>query len=245
MIKHPRAPQIKELIWIMPPPGWLKWNCDGAYNQDLIPTVWGGIFCNKIGNFLLAFVDQFLWSSSLIVDFFPVIMAMKIVKDKAWTKLWIKMDSLNMVQVFHSNSLVPWKIKHQWIKNISYVAHTNLFISQNYIEENACVDHMTNLGLTCNFLAIFEFIHMGIRKYFVKKRLRMPFLYRFLSFWWATFGLPSSCKACFFNIWDFHLKTEEFLIPTYGVKKHPKENPKCLSNFGDASHEAPYLKSKG
>lgn len=36
----------------------------------------------------------------------------------------------------------------------------------------------------------------------------------------------------------------EFLIPFYGVKKHPIENSKCHSDSGDASPNAPYLKLK-
>ncbi|KAI5439831.1 hypothetical protein KIW84_025264 [Lathyrus oleraceus] len=54
----PRAPNIKEVIWSPPKPGWIKCNCDEAFNASFNIVGAGGIFRNHLGDFVFGFAEK-------------------------------------------------------------------------------------------------------------------------------------------------------------------------------------------
>ncbi|XP_058746959.1 uncharacterized protein LOC131619937 [Vicia villosa] len=96
-IRPPRAPNIVEVIWHPPSLGWIKCNCDGAYNDNGLSTACGVIFRDHRGNFLLAFADTVPWRSSFLAKFVVVVRAMEVAMEIGRHSLWIETDSALVV----------------------------------------------------------------------------------------------------------------------------------------------------
>lgn len=115
---HPlRALLIKDVIWQPYILDWIKYNCDGAYNHDFSPSGCGGIFRDHSENFVLAFAKQVCWNSFMLIEFCAIMRTMDAVKDKSWSKIWIVIDFLLVVQVLFEAFIGPLEIK-QSLENL-------------------------------------------------------------------------------------------------------------------------------
>ncbi|XP_058783649.1 uncharacterized protein LOC131658360 [Vicia villosa] len=87
MIRPARAPNIVEVLWHPPSLGWIKCNCDGAYNHNGLPATCWGLFRDHRGNFLLAFANSVPWRSSFLAEFGVVVRAMEVAIERGWHSL--------------------------------------------------------------------------------------------------------------------------------------------------------------
>lgn len=171
------------MFWHPPPPGWLKCNCDRAYNYDLLPAGCGGIFRNNHGNFLLSFAHKVHWSSSYLIKFtmiFTTWRFQRIEVGPSFELKWIWPLLLKLLTKIiccigksYINSLIVY-----------LTLHINIFSHHTSINKRTLVlISWLTWGLTCTSANTFESIPLCIRKDFVKNRLEMPY-FKFLSFWW-------------------------------------------------------------
>ena len=101
-----RAPRIIEILWKPLPPGWIKVNTDGAAFGCPSLVGSGGIFLNRRGFvhgcFAIPIRLAFAFESKLVA----AIQAISFAWDRNWRKLWLETDSMYLVHLFRSKSLV-------------------------------------------------------------------------------------------------------------------------------------------
>jgi hypothetical protein len=91
IVRPPKAPSIKEVLWAPPPLDWLKCNTDGAYNT--VSASCGGVFRNHHSQFVVAFAENLDFHSSFIAELCGVMRAIEFAFEHNWLNLWIETDS--------------------------------------------------------------------------------------------------------------------------------------------------------
>ena len=105
-----RAPRVIEVHWSPPSPSWIKVNTDGAAFGCLGLAGSGGIFHNcqgfVHGCFAIPIRVVFTFEAELV----EFIQAISFVLVKNWKQLRLEADSMYLVSLFCSRSLVvPWR----------------------------------------------------------------------------------------------------------------------------------------
>nr|KYP34163.1 hypothetical protein KK1_044915 [Cajanus cajan] len=99
---------IVEVRWILPPPGWIKCNTDGAFSAYTSSATCGIIFRDSSTNMIGCLVELVVAKSVLEVEVLAIIHAIHIAHDHGWMFLWLEFDSLLVIKAFYSPFLVPW-----------------------------------------------------------------------------------------------------------------------------------------
>ncbi|KAF1888435.1 hypothetical protein Lal_00011206 [Lupinus albus] len=105
----PKAPRIKEVVWLAPQAGWIKINTDGAAHGS--PGFAGGgcIYRDSNGDYMGGFADFFGVRDSLFAELQEAIMAVEIAQQKGWMDIWLECDSVMVVEIFNGKGTIPWR----------------------------------------------------------------------------------------------------------------------------------------
>lgn len=174
----PRAPQIIEVIWHPPISNWFKCNSDGSSNSNTSGC--GGIFRNHNSDFLLCFAENTGKEDAYFAEISGALRAIELAKQFSWNNLWLELHSMLVVNAFKNKALVPWRLKNRWENCMITVSNMNFIISHIYREGNQCVDHLANLGLSCNVPSIWMQIPNSLTSFFVQNKLGIP-NFRFIT----------------------------------------------------------------
>ncbi|CAJ2635947.1 unnamed protein product [Trifolium pratense] len=175
-IHPPKAPSIKEVIWLPPLIDWVKCNTDGASTQ--ISSACGGIFRNHLAEFICCFAENTDINTAYFAELCGAMRAIEIATDNGWRNVWLETDSTLVVLAFKSASLVPWKIRNRWNNCMHNITNMNFMISHIYMEGNNCVDALAKIGLTLVHLSFWNELPQAILESYSSDRLGRP-KYRF------------------------------------------------------------------
>jgi len=155
-IHHPKAPQIREVIWYPPHTNWLKWNIDGASNGNLKNSACGGILRDHNANFILCFAEPLCICSSYQVELCAFMRAVGISHQHQWHNVWIETDSSLVVQASKSSNQVPWRLRNHWNNVKTIIQSFNCIVSHVFREGNQVADSLANHGLSLNDFSVWN-----------------------------------------------------------------------------------------
>ncbi|KAJ4713976.1 Ribonuclease H protein [Melia azedarach] len=162
-----KAPKIIILSWRPPPIDWIKVNTNGLAKGNPGPAACGGVFRNYYGDFFGGFGLALGHQSSFFSKIMAVILAIEIAYNNGWLNLWLESDSLLVVQLLLSDSLLPpWTLHNRWLNCKNLISKMNFRWTHAFREVNSVADALANLDLFCDSLH-----------------------------WWSTY--PSSLVACY------------------------------------------------
>lgn len=111
----PKAPQITDVYWLPPPPGWIKINTDGLSHKDPLVAAAGGVFRDGLGTVLGAFCCSIGPHTAFYEEMMALIQGIQIAQSKGWTKILLEIDSLAVLTcLLNHNFKPPWPIAVQW-----------------------------------------------------------------------------------------------------------------------------------
>jgi ribonuclease HI len=177
-IHPPKAPNIKEVIWMPPLVDWVKCNCDGASTQ--LSSACGGIYRNHLAEFICCFAENTGTNSAYFAELCGAMRAIEIAADNGWRNVWLETDSSLVVLAFRTTSLVPWKIRNRWNNCMHTITTMNFLISHIYREGNGCADTLANIGLTLVHPIFWNDLPQAIFECFSSDRLGRA-KYRFVN----------------------------------------------------------------
>ncbi|MQM00292.1 hypothetical protein Taro_033024 [Colocasia esculenta] len=95
--------------WLMPPPGQLKLNVDGAFKITSGEAGGGGILRDYEGNMCWAFTRKYYGlNSSLAAEALALRDGLSIYCNKGVTEVLVETDSLNLLQIVTKQISCPW-----------------------------------------------------------------------------------------------------------------------------------------
>ena len=94
IIKPPKAPIIKEVLWNPPIFNWVKCNTDGASLGNPGQSACGGLFRNSTSDFLGAFAINLGINSTFNSELNGAMVAIEIAHCMNWWNLWLETDSM-------------------------------------------------------------------------------------------------------------------------------------------------------
>jgi ribonuclease HI len=175
----PKAPSIKEVIWVPPPLDWLKCNTDGALNANAASC--GGVFRNHHSLFVVAFAEKLSYQSSFIAELCGVMRAIEFAIEHDWLNLWVETDSRLVVLAFSSDATVPWVVRNRWQNCKLLTRRMNFIITHIYREGNDIADSLANLGTTTDNVSYFWVPPLCIINSLYRNRLGLP-SFRFTTY---------------------------------------------------------------
>ena len=182
-IRPPRAPTIKEVIWIPPLTTWIKVNTDGAATKNPCKASAGGIFRNSESLCIGCFFQFLGLQNALYAELVASMLAIEIAYNNGFLNLWLESDSQLVILAFKSNTVVPWGLRNRWQNCMVRLKSMRFVVSHIYREGNACADRLANLGLSMSSLEVFwsDYTPDFIRGEYTRNRLGMP-NFRFTTF---------------------------------------------------------------
>jgi ribonuclease HI len=75
-------------------------------------------------------------------------LAIEVVVQKGWKKLWLETDSMLVVLAFKSAKVVPWSLRNRWDNCLTIISKMHFFVTHIYREGNHCADKLASLGLS-------------------------------------------------------------------------------------------------
>jgi ribonuclease HI len=178
-IHPPIAPQIKEIIWQPPLPGWIKANSDGSASS--IASACGVVFRNCYSDCMLSVAENIGISDAFQAELCGAMRAIEIAHQKNWLNLWLETDSKLVVLAFSNEAIIPWNLSNRWFNCKRLLSTMHFVISHIYREGNQCADSLANIGLSLHGLFVWETVPTCISSFVVKEKLGMP-SFRFVSF---------------------------------------------------------------
>ncbi|KAL5706928.1 hypothetical protein ACHQM5_025034 [Ranunculus cassubicifolius] len=100
-----RAPTIKTVIWLPPPPGMIKANTDGAARGCPGPGGVGISFRNSDAEILGVIVEGLGVCNNFWAEAYALVLALEEAIKCNWYSLWIESDSLATIQAFNSGKI--------------------------------------------------------------------------------------------------------------------------------------------
>lgn len=155
-IHHPKAPQIREVIWYPPHTNWLKWNIDGASNGNPGNSACGGILRDHNADFILCFAEPLGICSSYQAELCAFMRAVELSHQNQWQNVWIETDSSLVVQAYRSSNQVPWQLRNRWNNVKTLIQRFNCIVSHVFREGNQVADSLANHGLSLNGISVWN-----------------------------------------------------------------------------------------
>jgi hypothetical protein len=110
----PKAPVIKEVVWMPPNVSWIKCNIDGAALGSPGHAACAGVFRGHEAQYLGGFSVNLGISFAFHAELLGVMNAIEIAHEKGWWNLWLETDSLMVTLAYKSSSMVPWMLRNRW-----------------------------------------------------------------------------------------------------------------------------------
>lgn len=148
---------MQSVIWQCPPTHWVKLNIDSASKGNLGEGGAGGIIRNHNSNFLFAFATFMGIFSSIYAEAMAILIGVKHAKRLGISSLWVKSDSLALIEALNGKTDFPWSIAYV-IRSLRTILKDfqKLRISHIWREGNSCADIMANWSFTNKSTTIFE-----------------------------------------------------------------------------------------
>lgn len=146
-IHHPKAPQIKEIIWQPPLALWIKCNIDGASKGNPETSACEGIFRNHEANMLYCFAKHLGNSTSYQVELCGIMIGIEIAHHNHWNQVWFETDSSLVILAIKSSNSIPWSLRNRWYNAMNYLKSMNYIITNIYREGNQVADILANYAL--------------------------------------------------------------------------------------------------
>jgi ribonuclease HI len=139
------APRFIKVTWTPPIPPWVKINTDGSF-RDADNAGYGGIVRDAEGAFVHAFASRVRVPSALDAEVLAFLEAIGVARSRNWRHLWIETDSAVVVRYFASPSLVPWRLRIEWLNGMVLARQLQLRVTHIFREGNAVADVLANYG---------------------------------------------------------------------------------------------------
>lgn len=112
--KTKRAIIAKMVVWTPPTGEVVKINCDGSsYGTNPCGAI-GFVLRGSSSIFLGALASNIDFASSLEAEFCAFMLAIDKAKDHGLTSIWMETDSMAVVNAFHKDIGIPWKMRRRW-----------------------------------------------------------------------------------------------------------------------------------
>jgi len=174
IIKPPKAPTIKEVLWNPSIFNSVKCNTDRASLGNLGQSACGGLFRNSTSDFLGAFAINLGINSAFNSELIGVVVAIEIAHCMNWRNLWLETDSMLVFLSFKSSKIVPWHLQNRWDNCLHLLSYFNFNITHIYREGNTCVDQLATIGLSLSSHFWFTQLPSQIGLDFSKNKLGLP-----------------------------------------------------------------------
>jgi hypothetical protein len=134
-IHPPRAPLIKEVMWLTPTPNWIKCNIDGASTPS--SSSFGGIFRNHQAELISCFAERIEPCSGFFffAELFGALKAIEIASHRNWSNLWLETDSSLTVLAFKSSAIIPWALRNKWLNCQILLRNMNFFLLRTSLDK--------------------------------------------------------------------------------------------------------------
>lgn len=173
---HPtKAPKIKEVIWLSPPPYWTKCNIDRAAHGCPGPSACGGIFRGFNAAALGCFSCHLGVSTSLNAELSAAMHTIEIASSRGWVNLWIETDSAFVVRAFNYLDTIPWRLQTRWKNCMETATSFNLQVTHIFGEGNSCADKLANHGIHHPGFHWWDTIPSFVSEDFIRNRQGSPF----------------------------------------------------------------------
>lgn len=116
-----------------------KVNVDGKYKGILSLCACNAIFRNDKSNHIGSFTHFISEGNALIAEFTRGVMAMEVVIDRSWDKIWIETDSLMVVKFLSNPNVALITIKNRLINCLHRMYDLRYFLSRIFIGKATCV----------------------------------------------------------------------------------------------------------
>ncbi|KAK2410659.1 hypothetical protein QL285_046012 [Trifolium repens] len=136
-INPPKAPVIKEVIWMPPIPFWTKCNTDGAALGCPDQASCAGVFRNNLALFWGCFTLNIGQATAFQAELLGVMQAIKIAHLKGWWNLWLETDSMMATLAFKDSSMIHWHFRNRWFNCMVLLKDMNFIITHIYREGNS------------------------------------------------------------------------------------------------------------
>jgi ribonuclease HI len=133
---YPRPVSLTPVLWKAPMALWTKVNSDESVIDTT--TACGAILRDCTGAYKGGFSSKLAHSTVLHAELMGIILAMEMVLEKGWSRLWVEIDSQLAIRASRDHSIVPWNLQNRWHNCFS--CQMQLLFSHVYREGNACAD---------------------------------------------------------------------------------------------------------
>ncbi|KAF9607194.1 hypothetical protein IFM89_033401 [Coptis chinensis] len=141
-----RRTELKKVIWLLPPTGYIKLNCDGSMNPEDVG--YGGIARNEHGQVIFAYTGGGYVHSILFQELKAIEVGIKLCVSLELKRIIVSLDSLQAVQMLRGIETTPWTC---WnlvasIKKLMLSVNKIAFLHV-YREENRAAYYLAKLSL--------------------------------------------------------------------------------------------------
>jgi ribonuclease HI len=139
---YPRPVSLTPVLWKAPMALWTKVNSDESVIDTT--TACGAILRDCTGAYKGGFSSKLAHSTVLHAELMGIILAMEMVLEKGWSRLWVEIDSQLAIRASRDHSIVPWNLQNRWHNCFS--CQMQLLFSHVYREGNSCADKLAAHG---------------------------------------------------------------------------------------------------
>ena len=169
-IRHPKAPQIREVFWFPPHSNWIKCNIDGASSGNPGNSACGGIFRDHNSDVILCFTEPLGICTAFQAELCAFMRAVEIISQNHWNNIWIETDSSLAVLASKSSNQVPWHLRNRWNNVKVLLLSLHCIVFHVYREGNQVADSLTTHGLSLSSISFWHDVPDFIRPAFFSNR---------------------------------------------------------------------------
>ncbi|KAJ4717448.1 Ribonuclease H protein [Melia azedarach] len=170
-----RAPQITQVLWLLPIYPFIKVNTDGLSKGNPGEAACGGVFRDHSGKFLGAYAVSLGHNTSFYAEIMAIIYAINQAAQRGWKFIWLESDSQAALSCLLDHSYKPpWCIYNEWTNCHLLLSQISFYCSHIFREGNQVADSMANVGLSCPTFTWFAYPPAQIKEILFKNRWGFP-----------------------------------------------------------------------
>ncbi|KAF9619469.1 hypothetical protein IFM89_007044 [Coptis chinensis] len=148
---------IKECKWCLPPPGYMKANCDGAAKGNPGSARIGVTFRDDKGDIRLVMWEKIGVNTNYLAEVLAILEALEVALEREWVNILIESDSSAVIKAFGTGKF-PWWLTQRW-ENIKGKV-VNCIFTATWREANFSVDLAANKATTMSSTQTYLFERM-------------------------------------------------------------------------------------
>ena len=143
-----KAKEWRLIGWDCPPPGWYKFNTDGAMKASCQVAAAGGILRNDQGNWLVGFAMNLGNYSALVAEIWGAWKALNLAWKKGYRKIILEMDSKVAIQLI-TNGTNSTNAATRLVLDIRRMLKLDWMVQVNHVfrEGNRAADTLANISI--------------------------------------------------------------------------------------------------